>query len=84
MTAGGGQQEGRRPSADGGRRWPSALPGGRSVPSLDARTAVLLTVIGFVVSLTGIAFLLVSAWVPGSVVIALGLAAGSVGYRAMG
>jgi len=45
------------------------------VPKIDSQTA-------FVVALTGLAFLFVSAWVPGIVIIALGLAAGSIGYRA--
>ncbi|MCL8251953.1 MULTISPECIES: hypothetical protein [Aeromicrobium] len=53
------------------------------MPKIDSQTAVLLTLIGFVVALTGLAFLLVSAWVPGVVIIALGLAAGSIGYRAV-
>lgn len=55
----------------------------RRVPKIDSQTAVLLAVIGVAVALTGIAFLLVGAWVPGSVIIALGLASGSVGYRAV-
>lgn len=53
------------------------------VPTIDSQTAVLLAVIGVAVALAGIAFLLVGAWVPGTVIIALGLAAGSVGYRAV-
>ncbi len=53
------------------------------MPTIDSQTAVLLTVIGFVVVLTGLAFLLVSAWIPGVVIIALGLAAGSIGYRTL-
>lgn len=64
-----------------GRLGRSAYRGG--VPKIDSQTAVLLTLIGFVVALTGLAFLLVSAWVPGVVIIALGLAAGSIGYRAV-
>ena len=56
---------------------------GRRVPTIHSQTAVLLAVIGVAVALTGIAFLLVGAWVPGTVIIALGLAAGSVGYRAV-
>jgi hypothetical protein len=54
------------------------------VPKIDSQTAVLLTVIGVAVVLTGLALLFVGAWLPGGVVIALGLAAGSVGYRAAG
>ena len=53
------------------------------VPKIDSQTAVLLAVIGVAVALTGIAFLLVGVWVPGTVIIALGLASGSVGYRAV-
>ena len=67
-------------------RWAGRLerPAYRGVvPTIDSQTAVLLTLIGFVVALTGLAFLLVSAWIPGVVIIALGLAAGSVGYRAL-
>ena len=56
---------------------------GRRVPEIDSQTAVLLAVVGVAVALTGIAFLLVGAWVPGTVIIALGLASGSVGYRAV-
>lgn len=56
---------------------------GRRVPTIDPQTAVLLAVIGVAVALMGIAFLLVGVWVPGTVIIALGLAAGSVGYRAV-
>ena len=53
------------------------------VPTIDSQTAVLLAVIGVAVALVGITLLLVDVWVPGAVVIALGLAAGSVGYRAV-
>ncbi|MET0821984.1 MAG: hypothetical protein ABWY58_13550 [Aeromicrobium sp.] len=53
------------------------------MPTIDPQTAVLLAVIGVAVALMGIAFLLVGVWVPGTVIIALGLAAGSVGYRAV-
>jgi hypothetical protein len=49
----------------------------------DSQIAVLLTLIGVVVVLTGLAFLLVAAWTPGAVMVALGLAAGSVGYRSI-
>lgn len=50
---------------------------------LDSQIAVLLTLIGVVVALTGLAFLLVAAWTPGAVMLGLGLAAGSVGYRSL-
>ncbi|MFC5677443.1 hypothetical protein [Aeromicrobium endophyticum] len=53
------------------------------MPTIDSQTAVLLAVIGVAVALMGIAFLLVGVWVPGTVIIALGLASGSVGYRAV-
>lgn len=52
------------------------------MPILDSQTAVLLTVLGVAAALTGLALLLVSAFVPGLVIVALGLAAGVVGYRA--
>lgn len=48
---------------------------------LDETIAVLLTLIGTVVALTGLSFLLVGAWVPGLAMLALGLAGSSVGYR---
>jgi uncharacterized RDD family membrane protein YckC len=48
---------------------------------IDSRTAVLLTIIGFVIVLTGLAFLLVSAWAQGIVMTALGLAVSRLGYR---
>jgi len=51
------------------------------VLKLDSRLAVLVTLIGLVVALTGLAFLLVNAWIPGVAMFALGLAASSVGYR---
>jgi hypothetical protein len=54
----------------------------RGVPKIDSQVAVLLAVIGVAVALTGIAFLLVGVWVPGAVIIALGLACGTVGYGA--
>lgn len=53
------------------------------VPKIDSQTAVLLAVVGVAVALMGIAFLLVGAWVPGTVVVALGLASGTVGYGAV-
>jgi hypothetical protein len=53
------------------------------VLKIDSQIAVLLAVIGVAVALTGIAFLLMGAWVPGTVLVALGLAFGSVGYRAV-
>jgi hypothetical protein len=53
------------------------------VPKIDSQTAVLLAIVGVAVALMGIAFLLVGAWVPGTVVVALGLASGSVGYGAV-
>jgi hypothetical protein len=52
------------------------------VPTIDSRIAVLLAVIGIAVALTGIALLLVGSWVPGGVLVALGLDASGVGYRA--
>jgi hypothetical protein len=55
----------------------------RRVPKIDSQTAVLLAIVGVAVALMGIAFLLVGAWVPGTVVVALGLASGSVGYGAV-
>jgi len=51
------------------------------VLTLDSRLAVLLTLIGAVVALTGLALLLVNAWIPGAAMLALGLAGGGVGYR---
>lgn len=65
-----------------GRRGRPSYRGG--VLKLDPRIAVLLTVIGVAVALTGLAFLLVGAFVPGIVIVALGLASGSVGYNAVG
>jgi len=53
------------------------------VPNLDSTSAVLLTLLGTVITLTGLALLLVSAFVPGMVIVALGLAGGSIGYRAI-
>jgi hypothetical protein len=50
---------------------------------LDSQIAVLMTLLGVAVTLTGLAFLLVAAWTPGAVMIGLGLAAGSVGYRSI-
>jgi len=53
------------------------------VLKLDSRVAVLFTLIGVVIALTGLAFLLVSAWIPGVAMVALGLAGSSVGYRSV-
>ncbi|MCD9198721.1 hypothetical protein [Aeromicrobium wangtongii] len=50
---------------------------------IDSRTAVLVTLVGFAVTLTGLAFLLVSAWIQGVVITLLGLAVITFGYRSV-
>ncbi|NRQ49232.1 hypothetical protein [Aeromicrobium stalagmiti] len=49
---------------------------------IDLRIAVLLTLLGAVVALTGVAFLMLAQFQTAGVLIALGLAASAVGYRA--
>lgn len=56
---------------------------GGNVLNLESRHLVLLTVLGVVLTLTGLAFLLVSMWIAGGVTLALGTAMGTAGYRSL-
>jgi hypothetical protein len=53
------------------------------VLNIDSRIAVLVTLIAAVIALTGLAFLLVGAWIPGVVMLALGLIGSGVGYGSL-